>query len=150
MCVYGGGGFVTNSCLNFVTSWTVAHQAPLCMGYPRQEYWSGLPFPSPGDLPNPRDQTWVSCLAPDSSPTELWGNPLCMYEVFYTWLSVWIISLHWLPKKVFSFRKAERDTSETLTGRECARGCGKVCGEGLCALSHRTASKVENGKRSCL
>ena len=36
----------------FVTSWTVAHQAPLSMGFSRQEYWSGLPFPSPGDLPH--------------------------------------------------------------------------------------------------
>ena len=36
-----------------VTSWTVAHQAPLSMEFPRQEYWSGLPFPSPGDLPDP-------------------------------------------------------------------------------------------------
>ena len=36
----------------FVTPWTVAHQAPLSMGFPRQEYWSGLPFPSPGDLPD--------------------------------------------------------------------------------------------------
>ena len=35
------------------TPWTVAHQAPLSMGFPRQEYWSGLPFPSPGDLPDP-------------------------------------------------------------------------------------------------
>ena len=35
----------------FVTLWTVAHQAPLSMGFFRQEYWSGLPFPSPGDLP---------------------------------------------------------------------------------------------------
>ena len=34
-----------------VTPWTVAHQAPLSMGFSRQEYWSGLPFPSPGDLP---------------------------------------------------------------------------------------------------
>ena len=33
--------------------WTVTHQAPPSMGFPRQEYWSGLPFPSPGDLPNP-------------------------------------------------------------------------------------------------
>ena len=38
---------------SFATSWTVARQAPLSMGFPRQEYWSGLPFPSPGDLPNP-------------------------------------------------------------------------------------------------
>ena len=35
------------------TPWTVAHQAPPSMGFSRQEYWSGLPFPSPGDLPNP-------------------------------------------------------------------------------------------------
>ena len=37
----------------FVTPWTVAHQAPLSMKFSRQEYWSGLPFPSLGDLPNP-------------------------------------------------------------------------------------------------
>ena len=37
----------------FVTPWTVALQAPLPMGFPRQEYWSGSPFPSPGDLPDP-------------------------------------------------------------------------------------------------
>ena len=38
---------------SFVTPWTVACHSPLSMGFPRQEYWSGLPFPSPGDLPNP-------------------------------------------------------------------------------------------------
>ena len=38
---------------SFETSWTVARQAPLSMGFSRQEYWSGLPFPSPEDLPNP-------------------------------------------------------------------------------------------------
>ena len=38
---------------SFATPWTVARQAPLLMGFPRQEYWSGLPFPSPGDLPDP-------------------------------------------------------------------------------------------------
>ena len=37
----------------FATPWTVAHQAPLSMGFPRQEYWSGLPCPPPGDLPDP-------------------------------------------------------------------------------------------------
>ena len=42
------------SCVQlFVTLWTVARQAPLFMGFSRQEYWSGLPFPSPGDLLNP-------------------------------------------------------------------------------------------------
>ena len=37
----------------FVTPWTIAHQAPLSMGFSRQEYWSGSPFPPPGGLPNP-------------------------------------------------------------------------------------------------
>ena len=42
------------SCVRlFATPWTVAYQAPLSMGFSRQEYWSGLPFPSPGDLPDP-------------------------------------------------------------------------------------------------
>ena len=42
------------SCVQlFATPWTVACQAPLSMGFFRQEYWSGLPFPSPGDLPDP-------------------------------------------------------------------------------------------------
>ena len=46
------GGLVTKSCLTLATPWTVACQAPLSMGFSRQEYWSGLPFPSPGDLPD--------------------------------------------------------------------------------------------------
>ena len=40
----------------FATPWTVAYQAPPSMGFSRQEYWSGLPFPSPGDLPNPESK----------------------------------------------------------------------------------------------
>ena len=46
-------GLVTRSCSTFATLWNVAHQALLSMGFPRQEYWSRFPFPSPGDLPNP-------------------------------------------------------------------------------------------------
>ena len=38
---------------SFATSWTAAHQVPLSMGFPRQEYWSGVPLSSPGDLPDP-------------------------------------------------------------------------------------------------
>ena len=44
---------VTQSCPALETPWTVARQAPLSMGFSRQEYWSGLPFHSPGDLPDP-------------------------------------------------------------------------------------------------
>ena len=43
---------VTKSCLTLATLWTVAGQAPLSVEFPRQEYWSELPFPSPRDLPN--------------------------------------------------------------------------------------------------
>ena len=46
----------------FVTPWTVAH-CPLSMGFSRQEYWSGFPFPSPGESSRPRDRTLVSCIA---------------------------------------------------------------------------------------
>ena len=49
----GGGCLVTYSCSTLVTSWRAAHQAPLSTGFPRQEYWSGLPFPSPGHLLDP-------------------------------------------------------------------------------------------------
>ena len=48
-----GGVSVSKSCPTFVTPWTVACQAPLSMEFSRQEYWSGLPFPSSGDLPDP-------------------------------------------------------------------------------------------------
>ena len=44
---------VAQSCQLFATPWIVVYQAPLSMGFSSQEYWGGLPFPSPGDLPNP-------------------------------------------------------------------------------------------------
>ena len=47
------GDLVAKSCLTLATPWTVACQAPLSMGFSRQEYWSGLPFPTSGPLPDP-------------------------------------------------------------------------------------------------
>ena len=55
----------------FATPWTVAHQAPLSMEFSRQEYWSGLPCPPPGDLPNPRIEPKSPSLQADSLPSEL-------------------------------------------------------------------------------
>ena len=49
---------------------TVAHQAPLSMGFPRQEYWSGLPFPSPGDLPYPEIEPGSPTLQTDALLSE--------------------------------------------------------------------------------
>ena len=60
----------------FATPRTVAHQAPLCMGIPRQEYWSGLPLLSPGDLPDPGIEPVSPTLKPDSELlSELPGKP---------------------------------------------------------------------------
>ena len=59
----------------FATPWTVAHEAPPSMGFSRQEYWSGLPFPSPGDLPDPGIEPGSSTLQADALPSEPPGNP---------------------------------------------------------------------------
>ena len=67
----GGGGLVVKLCPTLETPWNVAHQAPLSMGFFRQEYWSGLPFPSPGDLPNQGIEPRFPALQADSLLTEL-------------------------------------------------------------------------------
>ena len=59
----------------FVTPWTVTHQAPLSMGSPRQKYWTGLPFPSPGDLLNPGIELRSLALAGGFFTTEPPGKP---------------------------------------------------------------------------
>ena len=65
---------VTKSCLTLCDPWTITHQDPVSMGFPRQAYWNGLPFPSPGDLPY-RDQNWVSWIARRFFSTVHWGSP---------------------------------------------------------------------------
>ena len=66
----------TKSCPTLATPWTVACQAPLSMGFPRQEYWSGLPFPTTlGGLPNPGVKPVSPALAGNSLPLSHLGNP---------------------------------------------------------------------------
>ena len=60
----------------FVTPWTVACQAPLSIGFSRQEYWSRLPFLSPGDLPNPGIELRSPTLQADALPSEPPGKSL--------------------------------------------------------------------------
>ena len=72
------GGLVAQSSLTRATLCTVACQAPLSMGFSRQEYWSGLPFPSPEDLPDPGIEPWSPALQADSLPTELGGKPFAI------------------------------------------------------------------------
>ena len=58
-----------------MTPWTVAYQAPPSMGFSRQEYWSGLPFPSPGDLPDPGIKPGSPTLEADALTSEPPGKP---------------------------------------------------------------------------
>ena len=64
-------GFVSMLCRTLGAPWTVACQAPLAMGFSKQQYWSGLPFHSAGDLPNPGIEPGSPALQADSLPTEL-------------------------------------------------------------------------------
>ena len=62
----------------FATPWTVAYQAPPSMGFSRQEYWSGLPFPFPGDLPNPGIEPRSPALLADVLTSAPPGKPRCI------------------------------------------------------------------------
>ena len=79
---------------NSATARTVALQAPLSMGFSRQEYWSGLPFPSPGHLPDPGIKSGFPALQADSLLSELPGKPLiCSIGSFKFPLHVVLTSL---------------------------------------------------------
>ena len=94
---YTTGGLDGNACLSvcvlrvlsrsvvpwlFGTSWTTAHQAPLSMGFSRQEHWSGLPFPL-GDLPNPGIKPQSPALKEDSLPSDPPGKPPCLHSRYF-------------------------------------------------------------------
>ena len=63
------------TCPTLATPWTVACQAPLSLGFSKQEYWSGLPCPPPGNLPDPGIEPRSPALQEDSLLTELSGKP---------------------------------------------------------------------------
>ena len=71
-----GGSLVTKLCLTLGTPWIVACQAPQSMGFPRYEYWSGLPFPSTGHLPDPETEA----LAPHCLRSSFTTEPLSVQQ----------------------------------------------------------------------
>ena len=77
-----------------VTPWTVACQAPLSMGFSRQEYWSGLPFLFPRNLPNPGIEPRSPALQEDSLPTELQGKHVCIYIYIYIHTHIYIMYVY--------------------------------------------------------
>ena len=97
-----------------VTPWTVAHQAPWSMGFSRHEYWSGLPFPSPGDLPNPGMKPRYPALEADALPSKLPGKPFCIGSVIL-WTS--------LVSSVADRHHLVRSGPPTLKGRGLCSVC---------------------------
>ena len=72
-----GGMYVcvhAQSCASLATPWTAARQAPLSMGFSRQDYWSGLPFPPPGGLPNPGIEPESPAIQVDALPLSHQGS----------------------------------------------------------------------------
>ena len=76
---------------SFLTTWTIAHQALLSIGFPRQEYCSGLPFPSPGDFHDPRIKPMSPALAGRISITEPQGSPWYWVHGTKMKLSMWLL-----------------------------------------------------------
>ena len=103
---------LTLSCVQlFVTPWTVACQDPLSMEFSRQEYWSGLPFSSPGDLPHPRMEPGCPELQVDSLLAEPTGKPLGNIRCY-------------LKKKVHSQLSFRKLSSQGFSFISNSMGCG--------------------------
>jgi len=84
-----------------VTPWTIAHQTPLSMGFSRQEYWSGLPFPSPGDLPSSRIEPKFPALAGRFFNTEPLGKSPTEVDICCTHKSYILLQNQCYLKKFF-------------------------------------------------
>ena len=84
--------------------WATAHQVPLSMGFPRREYWSGLPFPSPGDLPKPGIEPKYLALAGRFFITEPPGSPSGQFTILQNLLSVKELRSCWGKKWQYIYR----------------------------------------------
>ena len=97
----------------FVALWSVAHQIPLFMDFPRQEYWSGLLFPSPGDLSHPEIKPTI--LQVDSLPLSHQRSPyICVYICIYI---IWILFKLRKGDLAIKYIEAENRTAVTRCGR---------------------------------
>ena len=90
------GGLAAKSCQSLTTPWTVAlcNQSPLSMGFPRQEYWSELPFPSPGDLPDPGMEPASPALQADSLLLSHQGSLLNHHIVYLKYMQFLFMQLY--------------------------------------------------------
>ena len=79
---------------SFVMPWSVAHQAPQSMGFPRQEYWNSLPLPIPRGFPDPEIEPKSSALVGGCFTTEPPGKPISLYFIFFLQYFLEQASLH--------------------------------------------------------
>ena len=96
----------------FATPWTIACQAPLSMGFSSQEYWSGLPCPPPGDLPDPGIKPVSPALQADSLLSDPWGKPIYHVYCSIIYNSQDVETIHtsnnrWIDKKMWNMQTME-------------------------------------------
>ena len=107
--------------------WTTLCQAPLSMGFSRQEYWNGLPFLSPGDLPHSGIQPGSAALLADSLPSEPQGSPLRVIEVcknhesFYWFIDIWL-PFSWKPSIPYNIISLQHSHHTCLAILYCLDG----------------------------
>ena len=114
-CMYGGG-LVAKSCPTLATPWTVVWHAPLSVGFSRQKYWSGLPFPSPGDLPDPGIEPGSPALA--GGCFTIWATREAPLQLARKSSLEWCLSSQppchmqpsWLSKRKFGTSRANSST----------------------------------------
>ena len=103
-CVYVHVGVSLSHVQLFATPWSVARQAPLSLRFSRKENWSGLPFPYPGDLPNPGIKPRSPSLQVDSLPAEPTGQPRMLWSSRNHCLTMLLsiilaLTVQWLPPR---------------------------------------------------
>ena len=97
----------------FATPWTVAYQAPPPVGFSRQEYWSGLLFPSPGDLPNSGIEPGSPTLQADALPSEPPGILL------YNFPFVYYLCLVVISKLILASKKMNQEVFYSISEKDC-------------------------------
>ena len=114
--VFGGGGLVSELCTTLATAWTIAHHAPLSMGFPKQEYQSGFLVPSPGDLPDPGIEPTSPALQADSPLLSHQGSPVSVL------FSVNLITSLLFPRCIEVWL-----TNENCVCLQCTTWCFDIC-----------------------
>ena len=119
---------------SFATPWTVTHQAPLSMGFPKQEYWSGLPFPSSGDLSDPGIEPVSPALKADSLPLSYQGSPAVNFANQYPMIfSIWGNPPLWEPRQ----RECPSTTEAEQTRYSCFLATHRVPTRTLWSVTQR-------------